>query len=75
MTLFCLARLISVTYRQELQTSEISSKAINYSFNKTLHVCRHSFSKILLVFFTVNAHHTKTGLAVGLTLTLDFSKL
>ena len=35
MILFYLARLVSVTQKQELQTSEISSKAINHSLQKT----------------------------------------
>jgi len=36
MTLCCPTRLISVSLKQKLQTSEISSKAINQTSNKTL---------------------------------------
>jgi len=49
-TLFYLAGLVSVTNKQELQTSEISYKAIKHPFNKTLLV----FAYV----FTVNAHVT-----------------
>jgi len=50
MTLFYLARRISVTQKYELQTSEISSKAINHPFNKTL--------LAFADFSTGNTHHT-----------------
>jgi len=36
MTLFYLETHASVTYKQDLQTSEISSKAIHLTFKKTL---------------------------------------
>jgi len=49
-TLFYLARLISVTQKQKLQTIGISSEAINHPFNNTLHV--------FADFFTGNADHT-----------------
>ena len=47
--LFYLARLVSVTLKQELQTSEISSKTIKHPFNKTL--------LVFADFFTLNARH------------------
>jgi len=53
MTLFHLARLISVTHKQELQTSGISSKAINHPFSKTL--------LVFADFFTGNTHHTPSS--------------
>jgi len=36
MFLFYLARLASITYKQELQTSQISPKAIKHPLNKSL---------------------------------------
>jgi len=44
---------VSATQKQELQTSRISSKAMNHPFNKTL--------LVFADFFTVNAHHTSIG--------------
>ena len=46
-TLFYLARPISVTHKQQLQISGISSKAINHPFDKTL---------LVLADFSGNAH-------------------
>jgi len=46
MTLFYQARLASITWKHELQTSEISSKAINYPFNKSLLVFTDFFTVI-----------------------------
>jgi len=44
--------------------SGISFKAIN-----------HRFMLVFAAFFLVNAHHTKSGQAFDLTLTIDFSIL
>jgi len=54
MSLFYLARFANITWKQELQTSKISSKAIKHPFNKTLLVYN-------IDFFMVNAHPHKTG--------------
>jgi len=54
-------------YKQELDTSEISCKAINHSFNKAL--------LVFADFFTVNAYHTKSGQEFTLTLTIAFLNL
>ena len=51
MSLFYLERLGSITHKQELKRSEISSKAIKHSFNKSF--------LVLIDFFTVNAHPHK----------------
>jgi len=56
MTLFYLTRLVSVSSKQELQTSDlVQSEQLPYPFNKTLLV----FADV----FAVNAHHTQTGQA------------
>jgi len=52
-SLFYLARLIRVTQKHELQTSGISSKAINHPSNKAL--------LVFAQFFTGNAHRTSIG--------------
>jgi len=49
MALFYLARLISVTWKQELQASGISSKAINHPFDKSLLVLS-DFSRGTLIY-------------------------
>jgi len=48
MFLFYPARLASITQKQELQTSKISSKAIKHPLNKSL--------LVFTDFFTVNTH-------------------
>ena len=48
MSLVYPARLGSIIYKQELQTSKISSKAVKRPFNKSL--------LVFTEFFTVNAH-------------------
>jgi len=54
MILFYLTRLVSVTQKQELQMSEISSEAINHSSNKTLLV----FGFFNFFMGNAHSHHT-----------------
>jgi len=52
--LYYLRRLVSVTKKQELQTSEISSEAINHSLNKILLV----FDFFNFFMGNAHSHHT-----------------
>jgi len=58
---------IRVTYIQNLVMSEISCKATNHYFNKTV--------LAFAYFFALYAHHTRTGQAFNLTLTMNVSNL
>jgi len=64
MTLFYLARAVSVMYRQKLRNSGISSKAINHPFGKTLLVLA-DFSRGTLI-HKPDKQTMFTGLSVNL---------
>ena len=49
MSLFYLSRLANINWKQELQTSKISSKALKHPFNKTLLVFTDFFTVITVI--------------------------
>ena len=65
--LFYLARLVSVTQKQELQTSEVSSEAINHSLNKTLFVFDFFIFSCGMLLVIIHKPDKKTGMLTRLS--------